>query len=102
MRITLYAEIELMSGWQNRLQMSYIHESDEYNATERALGYRNTDSYTLVDLTSSYPVGPGRLTLGLSNLLNEEYVNVTNQSSGDFFYYLSEGRRATLGYTMRF
>jgi iron complex outermembrane receptor protein len=102
LRLTAYAELEVFSGWQNRLQVSYFHESDEYDAAEQALGYRNTDSYTLVDLVSSYSVGPGRLTLGISNLLNEEYVNVTNQASGDFFYYLSEGRRATLGYNMRF
>lgn len=102
LRLTAYAEVEPFAGWQNRLQVSYFHESDAYDAAERALGYRNTDSYTLVDLTSSYSIGPGRITLGISNLLNEEYVNVTNQASGDFFYYLSEGRRATLGYTLRF
>lgn len=102
LRVTAYTQLEPIAGWLNRLQISYFHESDEYDAAELALGYRNTDSYTLVDLTSSYPVGPGRVTLGLSNLLNEEYVNVTNQSSGDFFYYLSEGRRATFGYNMRF
>jgi iron complex outermembrane receptor protein len=102
LRLTTYAELEVLSGWRNRLQVNYFHESNEYDAAEQALGYRNTDPYTLIDLVSSYAVGPGRLTLGISNLLNEEYVNVTNQASGDFFYYLSEGRRATLGYNMRF
>lgn len=102
LRVTAYAEFQPITDWQNRVQVSYIHETDEYNAAEEALGFLNTDSYTLVDFTSSYPLGPGRLSLGISNLLNKEYVNVTNQASGDFFYYLSEGRRATLGYTMRF
>lgn len=102
LRVTTYVEVEPLTGWQNRLQVNYVHETDEYNAAEQALGYRNTDSYTLLDFISSYALGPGRLSLGISNVLNEEYVNVTNQASGDFFYYLSEGRRATLGYNMRF
>lgn len=101
-RATLYAELMPIPDWQNRIQVTYFGSTSEYDAEERAAGFMNTDSYTLVDLTSSYPVGPGRLALGVSNLLNEEYVNVTNQASGDFFYYLSEGRRATLSYTMRF
>jgi iron complex outermembrane receptor protein len=102
LRITAHVDFEPLTEWLNRLQIHYFHESDEYDAAEEQLGYRNTDSYALVDFTSSYRLGPGRLALGISNLLNKEYVNVTNQASGDFFYYLSEGRRATLGYTMRF
>lgn len=101
-RITAYAEVEPIADWQNRLQLNYFHATDEYSAAEEALGFRDTESYALVDFASSYPLGPGRLALGISNLLNKEFVNVTNQASGDFFYYLSEGRRATLGYTMRF
>jgi iron complex outermembrane recepter protein len=101
-RVTLYAELMPIVDWQNRLQVTYFGSTSEYDAEQRAAGFMNTDSYTLVDLTSSYPLGLGRLALGVSNLLNEEYVNVTNQASGDFFYYLSEGRRATLSYTMRF
>jgi iron complex outermembrane recepter protein len=101
-RATAYAELTPLPDWSNRIQVSYFGETNEYNAAQQAAGFRNTDSYTLLDLTSSYPIGPGRLMLGLSNLLNEEYVNVTNQASGDFFYYLSEGRRATLSYSMRF
>lgn len=101
-RATIYAELTPLPDWSNRIQVSYFGETNEYNAAERAAGFANTDSYTLVDVSSSYRVGPGRLTLGLSNLLNEEYVNVTNQASGDFFYYLSEGRRATLSYSLRF
>jgi iron complex outermembrane receptor protein len=101
-RATIYAELTPVSDWGNRIQITHFGSTSEYNAAQRALGFMNTDSYTLVDLTSSYRFGPGRLALGVSNLFNEEYVNVTNQASGDFFYYLSEGRRATLSYTMRF
>lgn len=101
-RATFFADFTPLIDWSNRLQVTYFGSTSEYDAEERAMGYMNTDSYTLVDFTSSYPIGPGRIALGVSNLLNEEYVNVTNQASGDFFYYLSEGRRATLSYTIGF
>jgi iron complex outermembrane receptor protein len=101
-RTTLYAELKPIANWKSRIQATYFGSTSEYNAEQRAAGFRDADSYTLVDLISSYPVGPGLIALGVSNLFNEEYVNSTNQASGDFFYYLSEGRRVTLNYTMRF
>ena len=101
-RATVYAEFEPVARWRNRLQATQFGKTDEYDDEEQAAGFRNTDSVFLMDFLSSYPVGPGRLSLGISNLLDREYVNVTNQASGDFFYYLSEGRRATLTYQARF
>jgi iron complex outermembrane receptor protein len=102
LRWTAYVDFQPLLQWRNRFQATWHADSDIYDASEEAQGFRDTDSYLLVDFTSSYPVGPGTLSLGLANLLNEKYVNVTNQSSGDFFYYLSEGRRATLTYRLRF
>ncbi|HKX96149.1 MAG TPA: TonB-dependent receptor [Methylibium sp.] len=101
-RATLYAEFEPLAGWRGRVQATRFGSTDEYDAAEQAAGYRNTDSLTLVDVSASLPLGPGRLSLGIANLFNREYVNVTNQASGDFFYYLSEGRRATLTWQARF
>lgn len=101
-RATVYAQFQPLPKWQNRVQVSYFGKTDFYDAEEEASGLREAETVVLVDLTTGYPVGPGQLTLGIANLLNREYVNSTNQASGDFFYYLSEGRRATLGYTVRF
>lgn len=102
LRTTAYFEFEPVDGWKNRLQATHHAAWNVYDADEEAAGLRDPDSVFLVDFTTSYPVGPGALSLGVSNLLNEKYVNVTNQASGDFFYYLSEGTRATLGYSVRF
>jgi iron complex outermembrane receptor protein len=101
-RATLYGEFEPVAGWRNRLQATWFGKTDEYDEAEQAQGYRNTESEFLMDFATSVVLGPGRLSLGISNLLNRKYVNVTNQASGDFFYYLSEGRRATLTYQARF
>jgi iron complex outermembrane receptor protein len=101
-RSTAYVEFEPASGWHNRLQATYYDSTDEYDAAQIEDGFRNSESVFLVDFTTSYPVGPGVVSLGVANLFNEEYVNVTNQTSGDFFYYLSEGTRVTLGYALKF
>ena len=91
-----------MHGWRNRLQATYHAATDLYDAEDEAAGYRDAGSTFLVDFTTSYPIGPGTAYLGVANLFNERYVNSTNQGSGDFFYYLGEGTRATLGYRIGF
>jgi iron complex outermembrane receptor protein len=100
-RSVAYLEFTPVNEWRNRLQASYAASWDQYSEAQQAEGFRNSDSVFLVDFTTSYPVGPGRLSLGVSNLFNKEYVNVTNQASGDFFYYLSEGTRVALTYEMK-
>lgn len=100
-RATLYIAFEPIAKWRNRIQGTYFAETDYYSAAQEAAGFRDSEALFLMDLTSSYPLGPGMLSLGISNLLNRKYVNVTNQASGDFFYYLSEGMRATLTYQVR-
>lgn len=102
LRTTAYVEFEPVAGWKNRLQATYQAATDLYDAGDEAMGFRDTGSVFLVDWSSSVAVGPGVLSLGVSNLFNRKYVNATNQASGDFFYYLSEGTRATLGYSLRF
>lgn len=101
-RATVYLEGDLLPRWNNRLQASYMAKTDEYDSAEEATGLRDADEVFLVDFASSYPVGPGKLSLGIANLLNEKYVNATNSASGDFFYYLSEGTRSTLSYSLNF
>ena len=101
-RTTAYLEFEPVTRWKNRIQGTYHAPTDFYNDAEEAMGFRDTENMFIVDFVSSYPVGPGTLTLSVANLLNEEYINATNQASGDFFYYLSEGTRATLGYSIGF
>lgn len=100
-RLVLYAE-HRAGAWTSRVQMTAVGSTDEFNEEQVANGARNTSGYALADLSVSRVLGPGRLTLAISNLFNRSYVNVTNQASGDFFYYLSEGRRASLAYQASF
>jgi iron complex outermembrane recepter protein len=101
-RSTVYAAFEPMPKWRNRVQVSYYAKTHFYDREEEEAGFRESTTVFLVDVSTGYPVGPGALTLGIANLFDRKYVNVTNANSGDFFYYLSEGTRATLGYVVRF
>lgn len=85
------------------LQGTYYGAADYFTPGEQALGFVNTDEVFLLDGSVHYRLGPGELFVAASNLLDEEYVNVQNQGFGfDFFYYLAEGRRVTVGYKARF
>ncbi|HKY19640.1 MAG TPA: TonB-dependent receptor [Vicinamibacterales bacterium] len=101
-RSTVYAAFEPLPSWHNRIQVSYYGKTHFFDSEEEASGLRESTTVFLVDVSTGYPVGPGELTLGIANLFDRKYVNVTNAASGDFFYYLSEGTRATLGYVVRF
>jgi iron complex outermembrane receptor protein len=101
-RLTGYLTFEPIDGWSNRLQGTYFAEADYYSPNEQALGYVNSKSVFFVDLSSSWRTGPGEIMFSVSNLLDKEYVNVVNQSFGDFGYYLEEGRRVSVGYRTRF
>jgi iron complex outermembrane recepter protein len=103
-RVTGYVEFEILPMWRNRVQATYFGEADYFTPAELDFGRVNTESAFVVDLMSSYPLGPGTVSLGISNLLNNEYVNVTNQGNGtlfNVFYYREEGRRLSLTYRVR-
>jgi iron complex outermembrane receptor protein len=102
-RVTGYVEVELLPNWRNRVQATYFSEADYFTPAELDFGRVNTESAFVVDLMSNYALGPGILSLGISNVFNDEYVNVTNQAGGMFsvFYYREEGRRLSLAYRVR-
>ena len=99
-RVTGYGEVEPAEGWRVRLQASWIGAADYFSPAEQALGRVSTDSVFLADLTASAEIGPGEAVLGISNLLDRRYVNVTLQGGG-FVETLEEGRRLSLGYRVR-
>ena len=84
------------------LQATYYGEGDFFSDAELAEGFFNTESQFLMNADLGHALGPGELYLAVSNLFNDKYVNVAQQASGDFSYFVSEGRRVTLGYKARF
>ncbi|NQY70413.1 MAG: TonB-dependent receptor [Halomonas sp.] len=99
-------------GWQDmaagrsaRLQANHAHNLEDDDD-------RQIDGYTTVDLALAQDIDIGRLTLGVDNLLDEEYSTVWGQRAAMFYspYYGPEylydyqgrGRTFTLGWTMDF
>lgn len=100
-RVTAYVSVSPSERFQARLQGTYYGAADYFTPGEQALGFYNSDSLFLADLSSAYKLGVGELTLSVSNLLDKKYVNVANQGSFNSFYYMEEGRRVSLGYRVR-
>ncbi|WP_414620456.1 TonB-dependent receptor plug domain-containing protein [Calothrix sp. CCY 0018] len=99
LKLTAYLENETLPGWSNRLQALYVGSRDRaFDAEVDPIGI---DSYLLVDLVSSLKLGDGSLSLGVRNLLNNQYLNISNQLSAGFddsYALASRGRSFTLNY----
>ena len=103
-RVTAYVDFSPLPGWDNRVQLTHYGEFDPYTAAETAaVGYGNTDSATVVDLSSTYPLPVGRVTLGVGNVFDEAYVSPTLQGhNADFYWFRAEGRRVSVTWSARF
>ncbi|MBY6029222.1 TonB-dependent receptor [Halomonas sp. DP8Y7-1] len=96
---------DMAAGRSARLQANHAHNLEDDND-------RQIDGYTTVDLALAQDIDIGRLTLGIENLLDEEYSTVWGQRAAMFYspYYGPEylydyqgrGRTFTLGWTMDF
>ncbi|AFY58536.1 outer membrane receptor protein [Rivularia sp. PCC 7116] len=99
LKLTAYVENQTLPGWSNRLQALYVGSRDRaFDADVDPIGI---DSYLLMDLISSLKLGDGTLSLGVRNLLNNQYFNINNQISFGFdpaFATASRGRTFTLNY----
>jgi iron complex outermembrane receptor protein len=99
LKLTAYVENETLPGWSNRLQALYVGSRDRaFDAEVDPIGI---DSYLLMDLISSLKLGDGTLSLGVRNLLNNQYLNVSNQLNAGFddsYALASRGRTFTLNY----
>ncbi|MBV6622429.1 MAG: TonB-dependent receptor [Rivularia sp. (in: Bacteria)] len=99
LKLTAYLENETLPGWSNRLQALYVGSRDR--AFEADVDPIGIDSYLLVDLISGLKLGDGTLSLGVRNLLNNQYLNIANQIFAGFdpaFGVASRGRTYTLNY----
>jgi outer membrane receptor protein involved in Fe transport len=100
-RFTLYSDWRPTDRAALRVQATYILASNFFSPSQQELGLIDTDAVFTMDLNASYEFGPGTLGLGITNLLNEEYQNVT-LAAGGFTPTLAEGRRIVASYRVRF
>lgn len=65
---------------------------------------REFDGYLLMDAAVGYQLPVGQINVGVSNLLDEQYVTYYSQSAlvNDERYFAGRGRTLTLGYKLDF
>ncbi|NJS14029.1 MAG: TonB-dependent receptor [Sphingopyxis sp.] len=101
-RFTAYAAWRPTARLSTRLQATYVAAANFFSTTEQVnLGLINTPAYFIADLNIGYKIGPGEISLGIANLFNREYENVTSLARG-FTRSFAVGRQVTIGYQARF
>lgn len=100
-RINLHWEHSFAFDATSRIQLNYFMDR-EFHKADGSL-YAEFDSYYTVDASLSLPLYGGSLTLGLQNLLNEDYYTYYSQTvPNDTRYFKGMGRTLSLGYSRAF
>lgn len=105
LKLTAYGEHRTEGGWTNRLQL--LHSGSRDRAFEDGLTYGHlpVESYTVVDFLSGINVGPGRLDVGVQNLLDAQYFPIVSQlyaQWGNSSNAAARGRTVSVGYTLTY
>jgi iron complex outermembrane receptor protein len=96
-KITAFADYAITDIWDVSTQLFY--SGDQSNNSTAFGGGQDIDSYVLIDLHSSIEAGPGRLSVGVTNLLNNDYLPVINQAyNSQFSNVQGPGRRLSIAY----
>lgn len=100
-KLTAYVE-RAVNDWTLRAQVLHSGGRDRF-PTSTSFWEGTINSWTGVDMSASGPVGPGTLTLGVNNLLNEDYfTHVSESAQQDNRYSKAHGATATLRYRWQF
>ena len=84
-----------------RIQFSYVPGFDLFPGST-AFGEGEVDGVFVVDASASFDVGPGRLDVGIENLLNNQYIPPFRQAlnAGPQFF-AAPGLTAAVSYEVR-
>lgn len=104
-KVTAYMEYDFSDTWLVRLQALY---SGNRNAFPGATGTRRQfegriHDFFVLDLMTSLDAGPGRLSIGVQNLLNNFYFPHQSQTfNRDDRYLAAPGATATIRYSVNY
>lgn len=101
---SLWVEQKTTATWTNRLQVLFSGDRDRFGAST-AFGERPIESYSVVDLVSTFAMRRGDLTVAVQNLLNEEYfVRDAQQlrSGRNDSYTAAPGATIRIGWSFRY
>ncbi|MBE9101801.1 TonB-dependent receptor domain-containing protein [Vacuolonema iberomarrocanum] len=102
-KVGLYVENDTTPGWTNRLQLLAVGDRDR--AFDDGVDGFEVNGYVTLDFLSSIQIGQGQLTLGIENLLNNQYLPVSSQERFGITEerrYAAPGITVSLRYSIRF
>ncbi|NWO07748.1 MAG: TonB-dependent receptor [Alteromonadaceae bacterium] len=79
LQLRTYAEYSPSNQWFHRLQVNYSGSRDDAFEDEVGFGSREVESYTTVDFHTRYQINQHKVSIGIENLLNEDYYTVYGQ-----------------------
>ena len=98
-KVTAYVENLTLPSWRNRLQLLVVGSRDR--ALEAGVDEQAIDSYATFDFISSLDIGQGTLTLGIQNILDNQYFPVDSQiQEQNTRNAAALGRTFSLGYRL--
>ena len=102
-KVGLYLENETTPGWTNRLQLLGVGGRDR--AFDEGVDAFEIEGYVTLDLLSSIAIGDGTLTLGVQNLLNNQYLPLSSQErvrGTEDRRFAAPGINLSIGYSVEF
>ena len=102
-KLGFYVENDTAPGWTNRLQLLAVGSRDR--AFNDQIDGFDIDGYVTLDFLSSIQLGTGQLTVGIENLLNNQYLPLSSQErigGTEERRYAAPGARMTLRYSIAF
>lgn len=102
LKLTAYLDHETLPDWHNRVQLLY--SGDRHKAYDAGVDAYPVESFTVVDLLSSFKAGSGTVRIGVENLLNEEYKTPYFQvwDGGNNGRAAARGRVLSVGYSLSY
>lgn len=102
-KLGIYIENDTTSTWLNRLQMLAV--GNRQQAIEDDVDGFGIEGYVTLDLISRLQLDTGSVTLGISNLLNNQYLPVSSQErigATEGRRFAAPGRAVSLTYAIEF
>ena len=100
--LTLHAEYDPAASWSGRVQAKRLLDRERFGDST-AFAEGEVDGYTLVDASARLDAGPGTVSVGLRNLLDEQYRTPLSQAYNFAGYTpAGRGRSVTLSYDVTY
>ena len=101
-KLSASIEYDVSDTWQARLQLLHSGNRDRFPGST-SFGEARIDSFTTVDLSSSFDLAKGTISVGIDNLFNEDYFPVLSQMQNlDCCISKAPGRMGMIKYTITY